>query len=88
MIKLIQKNEIFKIQLSRGNVEGSEFVDLFVKRSLIINARVPLKNYKKYAKGNWSESQYRTDMFEVDENAGTKRNDKTIIDSDYDINNM
>ncbi len=52
MVKLIQETEVFKIQSSRGSIEGSDFVDLFAKRSAIMNARVPLKNYKKCAHKN------------------------------------
>ncbi len=40
MVKLIQETEIFQIQLSHDSVEGSEFVNLFAKRSVIIDAGV------------------------------------------------
>lgn len=38
-----------------------------------MNAGLLLKNYKKRAKKNWSQSKDQTDMFEVDENANTKK---------------
>lgn len=88
MVKLIQKTEVFKIQPGHGSIEGSEFVDLFTKRSAIMNTRVPLKNYKKRARENWSWSKDETDMFEADENAGVERNNGTIVDPDYGNDNM
>lgn len=88
MVKLIQETEVFKIQPNCGSAEGSEFVDLFAKGSAIINARVPLKNYKKRARENWSQSKDGTDMFETNKNAGAKRNNGTTIDSDYESDNM
>ncbi len=53
-----------------------------------MNTGVPLKNYKKRARGNWSHSKDGTDMFEADKNADAKRNDRTTVDSDYDSDNM
>ncbi len=88
MMKLIQETEVFKIQPGRGSVEGSEFVDLFAKGSGIINAGVPLKNYKKRVRGNQSQSKDGTDIFEADENTGIERNNRTTVDSDYGSNNM
>lgn len=52
MVKLIGKTNVFKIQPSYGNLEGSEFVDLFAKSSVFMNTRILLKNYKKCAKRN------------------------------------
>ncbi len=88
MVKLIQETEIFKIQPGYNSAEGSEFVNFFAKGSAIINAGVPLKNYKKRVKRNWSQSKDKTDMFEADENAGAKRNNRTTVDSDYGSDNM
>ena len=53
-----------------------------------MNARVLLKNYKKHARGNWSENKDGTDMFEADENAGAKKNDGTTVNFDYENDNM
>lgn len=48
MVKLIQETVIFKIQLSYNIIEDSESINLFIKRSAIINTRILFKNYKKY----------------------------------------
>lgn len=70
-------------------MEGSEFVDPFAKGSAIMNTGVPLKNYKKRARGNWGQSKDGSDIFEGDENnADAKRNDRTTVDSDYGSDNM
>ena len=63
-------------------------MDLFAKRSAIINTRIPLKNYKKRTRRNWSESKDGTNIFEADKNAGAKKNNGTTIDFDYESDNM
>ncbi len=88
MVKLIGKTDVFKIQPGRGSPESSEFVDLFAKGSALMNTGVPLKNYKKRAKGNWGQSKDGTDMFEGNENADVKRNNTTTVDSDYDSDDI
>ena len=52
MMKLIQETGVFKIQPGCSSAEGNEFVNLFAKRSVIINTGVPLKNYKKCVRRN------------------------------------
>ena len=88
MVKLIQKTKIFKIQPGCGSTKGSKFVDLFEKRYAIMNTGVLLKNYKKRAKKNWSQSKDETDIFEADENVGAEKNNGTIVDFDYESDNM
>lgn len=73
MIKLIQETKVFKIQSGHSSTKGNEFVDLFAKRSVIINARILPKNYKKCVRRTWSQSKDGTNIFEVDENAGAKK---------------
>lgn len=53
-----------------------------------MNTRIPLKNSKIYTRENWSSSKNGTDMFEGDENANTERNNRTMVDFDYNSNNM
>ncbi len=53
-----------------------------------MNTGVSLKNYKKHARGNWGQSKDETDMFEGDENADAEKNNRTMVDSDYDSNDM
>ncbi len=88
MVKLIQETEIFKIKPGCSSVEGSKFVNLFAKRSAIMNAGVSLRNYKKRVRKNWSQSKDKTDIFETDENTSVKRNNETIVNSDYASDNM
>ena len=82
MVKLIGKTDVFKIQSAHDSSEGSEFVDLFAKGSALVNSKIPLKNYKMRAKRNYDQSKNRTDIFEGDENADAKRNNRTTVDSD------
>lgn len=63
-------------------------MDLFAKKSTIINAEVLFKNYKKRIKRNQSQNKDKTDIFEANENANIEKNDETIINSDYISNNM
>lgn len=56
--------------------------------SAIMNTGVLLKNYKMYVKRNWSQSKDGTDMFEGDKNVNAKKNNRTIVDSDDDSNNI
>ena len=65
MIKVIQEIIIFKIQSSCDNTKNNEFVDLFTKKSTIINAKVPLKIYKKSIRGNKSQSKYKINILEA-----------------------
>ena len=88
MVKLIQETKVFKIQPGCSSIEGSKFVDLFAKKSAIINAGVLLKNYKKRARGNWSQNKDKIDMFEADENVGVERNNGTTVGFDYRSDNM
>ena len=89
MVKLIQETDVFGIQPGRGSLEGSEFVDLFAKSSVIMNTGVPLNNYKKHARGNWDQSKDGFNMFEVNEsNANVERDNGVTLDSDYDNDNM
>ncbi len=53
-----------------------------------MNTGILLKNYKKYVRGNWSQSKDGTDIFETDKNASAKRNDKIIIDFNYGSDNV
>ncbi len=53
-----------------------------------MNTEVLLKNYKKRVRENWSQSKNGTDIFAADDNAGAKRNDRTIIESDYGSDNI
>lgn len=87
MIKLIGKTDIFKIQPGYGSPESSEFVNLFLKLSAIMNTKVSLKNDKIHARKNWSQNEDKTDIFEGDENTDVKKKNKTMIDFDYASDN-
>lgn len=63
-------------------------MDLFAKKSAIRNAKILFKIYKQHIRGNWSQSKNETNLFEADENANLEKNDETIIDSDYNSDNM
>lgn len=63
-------------------------MDLFAKSSTLINCRISFKNYKMWTRENWDQSKDRTDMFEDDENANAKKNNRATVDSNYDSNNM
>ncbi len=63
-------------------------MDIFAKKSAIINTRVPLKNYKKYDRRNWSQNKNRTDIFETDDNAGVEKNNENIVNFDYSSDNI
>lgn len=88
MLKLIGETDIFKIQPGRISPEDNEFVDLFAKNSALINTGILLKNYKIHARRIWGKSKDGTDMFGGDENANAKNNDRTIVDSDYNSNDI
>ena len=88
IVKLIEETKVFEIQPSYVNTKGSEFVDLFLKKSAIINVRVLLQNYKNCIRRNWSLNKDRADMFESNKNASTKKNNGITVYSDYNSNNM
>lgn len=50
-----------------------------------MNTKVLFKNYKKYARGNWSLSKNKSDIFKGNKNiANLEKNDKSsMVDSDY-----
>ena len=81
MMKLIQKTKILKIQPDYSGTKGSEFVDLFVKKSTIMNIKVLLKNYMKYAKRNLSQSKDKTNMFEINKNTSIEKKNRTVTPS-------
>lgn len=66
MLNLIQKTDIFGIQVGCDNSEGSEFVDLFAKSSVIINSDVPPNNYTKRAKRNSDQNKDGSVIFQAD----------------------
>lgn len=39
-------------------------------------------------RGNWGQSKDKIDIFEGDENADAKTNDKTTVNSNYNSNNI
>lgn len=88
MVKLIKKIDIFKIQFGYGSSKDSEFVYLFAKNSAFINIKVLFKNYKMYVRRNKDQSKGGIDIFEDDKNIDTKKNNKTIINFNYDSNNI
>lgn len=89
MLKLIQETDVFGIQPDHSSLKDSEFVDLFVKGSTIMNTGVPLNNYKKRARGNCDQSKDGSNMFEMDKgNTNVERNNAVTLDSNYDSNNI
>lgn len=63
-------------------------MNLFAKQFDIINAEILFKNSKKCIGRNQNQNKDETDMFEVDNNANIKKNNETIVDSDYSSNSM
>lgn len=63
-------------------------MDLFVKDSAFINTRIPFKNYKIPTRRNCGQNKDGTNMFGGNEHANAKRNNRTIVDSDYNSNNI
>lgn len=88
MVNLIRKTDIFKIKPGCSSAKNSKFMDLFEKSSTFINIEELLKNYKICIRENWGQNKDRTNIFEGNENTNVKRNNKTMIDSDYNNNNI
>lgn len=88
MVKLREETDVFKIQAGYDSSKGSKFVHLFTKSSVFMNTGVSFKNYKMCTRGNQGQSKKETNIFENDENANTKRNNRTIVNSDYDSDNI
>lgn len=88
MVKLIQKTEVLKIQPGCNSIKSNEFVNLFRKKSVIINTGVPFQNEKKCTKRNRNQNKDEIQKFEANENADVKKNKETTVDFNYSSNNI
>lgn len=60
---------------------GTEFKDLYTRRSIAINSGAPLEQYMGRARGKWEENGGDLDMKDTGNNSENNKDDYT--DSEY-----
>lgn len=62
-------------------------MNLFAKNFIFINIEVLFKNYKIHTRENWDQNKNKTDIFKDNKNANAKKNNRNIVNFDYNSNN-